>query len=78
MTTEQLKRCDEASNHYIDCACQICQRWWALVGKEDAIDIDNGDPCLHDEHDHGYCLDCGEDITDSLVGTAEASFEGDR
>ena len=34
--------------------------------------------CMHDEHDHGYCIDCGEDINDSLVGAAEAAYEGDR
>lgn len=36
------------------------------------------EPCEHNEHDHGICLDCGKDITDNLVGAAEARFEGDR
>jgi hypothetical protein len=34
--------------------------------------------CMHDEHDHGFCLDCGEDIMDKLIGQAEAYGEGDR
>ncbi len=34
--------------------------------------------CEHWEHDHGHCLDCGEDITDRLVAAAEAAYEGDR
>jgi hypothetical protein len=28
--------------------------------------------CQHDETDHGYCLDCGEDRTDALIAKAEA------
>ncbi len=36
------------------------------------------DECSHDEHDHGICLDCGEDIMDSLMAKAEAYYEGDR
>jgi Fe2+ or Zn2+ uptake regulation protein len=27
--------------------------------------------CGHDEHDHGICLACGADITDTLAGQAE-------
>lgn len=23
--------------------------------------------CEHEEHDHGICLDCGEDITQLLI-----------
>ncbi len=34
--------------------------------------------CEHDEHDHGFCLDCGADVTDRLIMDAEAAFEGDR
>lgn len=34
--------------------------------------------CEHNEHDHGICLDCDADITDNLVGAAEAAYEGDR
>lgn len=34
--------------------------------------------CPHDEHDHGICLDCEKDITNDLIGKAEAAFEGDR
>lgn len=29
------------------------------------------DCCPHDEHDHGYCLECGKNIFDDLVGAAE-------
>ena len=34
--------------------------------------------CEHDDHDHGICLDCGEDITQRLVARAEALCEGER
>ena len=27
--------------------------------------------CPHVEHDHGYCLECGKDIMDDLIGRAE-------
>lgn len=27
--------------------------------------------CPHDEHDHGICLECGEDIHDQLIAQAE-------
>jgi hypothetical protein len=29
--------------------------------------------CPHDEHDHGYCLECGKDILDDLVGQVDFS-----
>jgi hypothetical protein len=28
---------------------------------------ENEEYCEHFEHDHGICLDCGEDITDQLI-----------
>lgn len=31
----------------------------------------NDDACPHDDHEDGYCLDCGEDITQELVAKAE-------
>lgn len=34
--------------------------------------------CQHYEHDHGICLDCGEDRTEDLAADAEYAFEGDR
>ena len=37
-----------------------------------------GNECDHPEHDHGICLDCGEDITNDLVSKSEAQSEGDR
>ncbi len=33
--------------------------------------IDYPDSCPHDEHDHGICLSCGEDINSKLVMQAE-------
>ena len=36
---------------------------------------ENQEPCPHDEHDHGICLDCGKDITDDLVASAEAASD---
>jgi Fe2+ or Zn2+ uptake regulation protein len=36
---------------------------------------ENQEPCTHDEHDHGICLDCGEDITQELVSKAEAAAD---
>lgn len=36
------------------------------------------DDCPHDEHDHGVCLDCGKDITESLIARAESYWEGER
>ena len=29
------------------------------------------DACDHEEHDHGHCIECGADLTDTLVGQAE-------
>ena len=41
----------------------------------DSGSLPNGDTCpdccSHDEHDHGYCLDCGKDIMDNLINRAE-------
>ena len=39
---------------------------------------ENAEPCEHGEHDHGICLDCGEDITQDLVMAAEYATEGGR
>ena len=33
--------------------------------------VDEDAPCEHVEHDHGICLDCGEDINDDLIARAE-------
>ena len=43
-----------------------------------AVEKSKEEECPHDDHDHGICLDCGEDITDRLVMQAEAYYEGDR
>ena len=32
---------------------------------------DDNDECDHSDHDDGYCLDCGEDMTEYLIGRAE-------
>ncbi len=39
---------------------------------------DDEDECMHDEHDHGICIDCGKDISDYLICRAERAAEGDR
>lgn len=36
------------------------------------------DECAHDEHDHGYCLDCGKDVSGRLIASAEYASEGER
>jgi hypothetical protein len=33
------------------------------------------DECPHDEHDHGICLDCGKDVWDDVVASAEFRAE---
>ena len=33
------------------------------------------DDCQHDEHDSGFCLNCGKDITDDLVASAESASD---
>jgi hypothetical protein len=34
--------------------------------------------CLHDDHEGGVCIDCGEDVLNKLIGEAESRYEGDR
>jgi hypothetical protein len=41
-------------------------------------DDDEEEECMHWEHDHGVCMDCGEDRTEHFAGMAEDAFEGDR
>lgn len=36
------------------------------------------DCCVHNEYDHGICLDCGKDCTDFLIMRAEDYYEGER
>ena len=50
----------------------------AVVGLTSNDEDDDDEECQHDEHDHGYCLDCGEDIMNNLVGQCEDSLNGDR
>ena len=53
----------EASRHE---AMQEYEQHLAKLAKER-----EQEECPHDEHDHGYCLDCGKDIMDDLIGRAE-------
>ena len=46
------------------------------AGKLDPVEDE--EECEHDEHEHGYCIDCGEDVIDDLVGRAEDSLNEDR
>jgi len=49
-----------------------------LIEHEPCDDAGCQECCMHDEHDHGICLDCGMDRTEFLVCDAEYAFEGDR
>jgi hypothetical protein len=42
------------------------------------MDEINEEECEHDEHENGYCVDCGKDIMNQLIMGAEANSEGDR
>lgn len=48
-------------------------------GKQDGECPDDGVVCStcceHEEHDHGVCNDCGEDISDELTCQAEMAHE---
>ena len=55
--------------------CAICDCEYCPVHD---TDTDHDLCCEHNEHDHGYCLDCGEDLTNRLAGMAEDTYEGDR
>lgn len=40
MTSEQMARFDEASNHPYECRCEICLEWWEQIGpEEDGDDV---------------------------------------
>ena len=41
------------------------QEWLAHKAEPDQED------CLHQEHDHFICLECGKDLFDDFVGRAE-------
>jgi Fe2+ or Zn2+ uptake regulation protein len=49
-----------------DWNCQLCGDTGELPDGQICAEC-----CPHDEHDHGYCLDCHKDILDDLVGEAE-------
>jgi len=51
-----------------DCGAPDCP---ACAGAEAARLYREQQECDHDEHDHGICLACGADITDTLAGRAE-------
>lgn len=35
MTEIELKEFDEASNHQYECTCDLCKKWWKLMGREE-------------------------------------------
>jgi hypothetical protein len=35
MTEQELVEFDEATNHPYECACNLCKKWWELMGPED-------------------------------------------
>ena len=51
-----------------DCGAPDCP---VCAGAEAARIYREQQVCDHDEHDHGICLACGADITDTLAGQAE-------
>ena len=51
-----------------DCGAPDCP---TCAGAEAARLYREQQVCEHDEHDHGICLACGADITDTLAGQAE-------
>ena len=55
------------------CDCPKCIINAATMKAEE-----DEEECEHDEHDHGYCLDCGEDVLNDLVGRSEDSLNEDR
>ena len=75
MAEQDLKRAMQLNKPIFDLIDQI----FAPASPDDkrvkaakkCIETKEDEPCPHDEHDHGICLSCGEDITDDLVGQAE-------
>ena len=51
-----------------DCGAPDCP---VCYGAEAARLYREQQVCGHDEHDHGICIECGADITDTLAGQAE-------
>jgi len=51
-----------------DCGAPDCP---TCAGAEAARIYREQQECDHEEHDHGHCLACGADITDTLAGQAE-------
>lgn len=37
--------------------------------------MENEDECMHDELDHGICMDCDTDFSDSLIDAAMDRYE---
>ena len=60
-----------------DCGAPDCP---TCMGAEAARLYREQQDCDHEEHDHGICLACGADITDTLAGQAEdaADAQEDR
>ena len=65
----KLHDCDVADGTHCS-KCLPCEK-----DGPDCGDADCSVHCPHDEHDHGICLDCGEDIIDRLIRDAEDAFE---
>jgi len=40
--------------------------------------IDENEECLHEEHDHGICNDCGEDRSEWMSMAAYDHFKSSR
>jgi len=51
-----------------DCGAPDCP---TCAGAEAARLYREQAACDHAEHEHGHCLACGADITDTLAGQAE-------
>lgn len=35
LSTKELEEFDEASSHPHECPCNLCKKWWKLMGKEE-------------------------------------------
>ena len=51
-----------------DCGAPDCP---TCAGAEAARLYREQQECEHPEHDHGHCIECGADLTDTLAGQAE-------
>lgn len=35
LTEQELKEFDEATKHPYECKCELCKKWWNVMGKDD-------------------------------------------